>query len=880
MAARFARDGVHVLLPDGRMQKAGPSVAEIEAGAKPEWLAAGPDGSASKAGAYHTARGIVRMRRDGYRMRDEARGEMETAIDARDSSTGALRDALSKEVARRRKAFDEVLKETEPMISRVSEEMYADYEAALKRWDAEPEFGDWAKGFSARLTESFNAMLDFMASIGEKSKADVQRWKKMFPDYTPTERVLGADEGWNVKIPGKKGERAPNLSRQASGSGEAIVDPRLVHQQRLLKFAEVFNRNRVGHALDLLKNQPGAGPFVQAYEREAGARTEKGLEKSEELRKAGLSGDQIGRALKDMEIADSEVYFRHEPWPEDGRKATYEYMVDGKLTSVRVGDRALYDLITNQQVDAHQTARIVRSIAQMEVLGVKPVQAQAQVVRTLATGASAAFQFKNVPRDTLSFWRNTTDRATVFQLVPEYWKMAGRFAREFGHNLGTKVLKRDADRPRTAEDPLWEAFRDARGDQLKQFAFERDNPEKMYDGLKTTPNIGSLVKDALNWLGSPELAPRFLEWKNNVERMTGRTQEQLRAEYAAYQKDIKAGRKATDPLTEGQKALLLNAAWEVTSPFPRQGTVTREFNKITPFFGPAVAGVSKAIRNWKTNPKGALYALGAVAALRALHWALVKDEPWYDQLSANDKFNNFVVPTPFGPRRLPGPRDLDVAFGGTLVTALDMANGKDARFKQLLEQSTEAVLPPGIGPAAGDAIKGDVGMAAARVGAMPAGPVGTVAVEMMMNRDWTGKPIVPRREEGKTSGFDQFTDHYGPYALKQLTGGRGELSLSGAGLNLVPRVQNLRESVDRMYDRIHELEVERVKATRAGRRFAAEAEWDRLQAAKAQVEKLAQQGRGERKVGTRVVTGYRPGADERQDIMLKQAEIAGRALRK
>lgn len=888
-AATWARDGVPVLLEDGRMQKHGPSVAEIEAGADPAWLVPGPDGSASKAGAYHTARGIVSMRAKGYELRDQARAEMEAAVEARDSATGALREALNKEVARRRKVYGDTLAETEPMINRVSEEQFAVYRKALAEWNADPVFGPWAKSFSEKQTAGFNAMLDFMASIGEKTPADVQRWKSMFPDYTPTERVLGPEEGWNVKVPGKKGEKAPNLSRQASGSGEAIVDPRLVYQQRLLKFAEVFNRNRMFRALYELENQPGAGPFVQAYEREAGTRTEKGLEKSEELRKAGLSGDQIGRALKDMEVADSEVYFRHEPWPEDGRKATIEGMVDGKLTSLRVGDRALYDLVTNQQVDAHQTARLLRAFSQMEVFGTKPVQAQAQAVRLLATGASAAFQAKNVPRDVLTFWRNTTDRSTVAQLPGEYWKMAGRFARQFAGDLGVwtkeklpgvaKILGVEGKGPNAErEDPLWRAFYDARGDQQKQYAFERDNPEASYNGVKSSPNVGSLVKDALNWLGSPELAPRFLEYKNNIERLTGRTQEQLRAEYDAYYKDLKAGRKAVDPLTEGQKALLLNAAWEVTSPFPRQGTVTREFNKITPFFGPAVAGVSKAIRNWKTNPKGALYALGLVAGLRALHWAMTKDEPWYDQLSANDKFNNFVVRTPWGPRRLPGPRDLDVAFGGTLVTALDMAAGKDPRFRQLLEQSTEAMLPPGVGPAAGDLIKGDVGMAAARAGAAPLGPVGTVGVEMMMNKDWTGKPIVPRREEGKTSGWDQFTDHYGPYALKQLTGGRGELSVSGAGLNLVPRVANFREDVDRMYDRIHELEVARVKATRAGRRFPQEAEWDRLQAAKAQVEKLAAAGRGERKVGTRVLKGEKPEADAKLDIMLRQAEVARRAL--
>jgi hypothetical protein len=890
-AAQWARDGVPVMTADGRMQKHGPSVAEIEAGAKPEWLAPGPDGAASAAGAYHTARGIVSMRENGYRLRDRALAELHQAEAARDAATGPLREALNKEVARRRSAYKDVLKETEAMIDRVPEPMFETYRSALAQWRADPEFGPWAEAFSARLTEAFNAQLDLMASVGEKTPQEVQRLRSLYPDYTPTERVVAPEAGWNVKVPGKKGEKAPVLTRAASGSGEAIVDPLLVYKQRLMKYAEVFNRNRAFRAWAELARQPGAGPFLQLYEREAGTRTAKGLEKSDELRRAGLGADQIGRALKAMELADAEVYFAHEPWPSDGSKPTIEGKIDGKLTSIRVGDRALYELATNQQVDAHQAARLARAFAQFEVLGVRPVKAQADVVRTLATAANAGFQVRNVlpPRDPLTFWRNTIDRASVRELPGEYWKTYGRMLRQFSGNLGAwmvehapgaaRLLRVKGTGPDAArEDPLWRAFVDARGDQLKQFAFERDNPEAAYNGIATTPTARSLLKDLLNVMGAGELAPRFLEWKNKAKQLTGKTADQLRAEYRDYYDGLKAGRKAVAPLRPGQEALLLNAAWEVTAPFPRQGVVTRQFNQITPFFGPAVAGVSKAIRNWKDNPRGALYALGLLAAARTLHWLLVRDEPWYPELSAHDKFNNFVVPTPVGPRRIPGPRDLDVAVGGTLVGMLDLADGKDPRFRKLLEQSTEAVLPPGVGPAAGEFVKGDVGMGLARTGAAPLGPAGTVGVELMMNRDWTGKPILPRREEGKLSGFDQFAGYYGPYALKQLTGGRGEASLSGLGLNPLPRVGAFRASVDDLYERHRELEVEKAAAQRAGTRFAGEREYKRLEAAKKEIEELARKGRGEKKVGQKVVAGGRPDDDAREAIMLRQAEVARRAL--
>lgn len=880
-SVQWGRDGVPVLGRDGRLQKNGPSIAEIEADARPEWLEPGPDGAMSPADTYHLAKGLVRMRADGKRMRAEAEAEVTRLKIARDAARRGtpLRKALNKELTAARANEADVFTKTEPMINRVTEDQFKTFEAAYREMDADPDFGKWAREFSRRQTSADEALLDLYVSIGEKRKDDADRLKKLYPEYTPTERVQSPEAGWRLTIPGKKGEKAAKVTQVATGgSGEAIVAPRLVYRQRLLKAAEVYNKNRAFDALLALSKQPGAGPFVVENKLASRDLTRKGAAKSAELARAGLSEAKIAEALKEMEIADAEVYFRHEAWPEDGAKPTIEGHSDGELVSLRVGDRSLYDLVTNQQVDAHQTARLIRAFANMRILGVEPVKAQAQLVRVGATATSLAFQIKNLPRDTLTFWRNTIDRATVKELPGEFWRMYGHMARTLAANFKAWRAGGEARGPET--DPLRQAFLDARGDQLKQFAFERDNPEASYNGVKSTPTVRSLLKDVLNVMGAGELAPRFLEYKNKLKQITGKTGEQLAKEYADYYASLKAGGRPKAPLTAGQEALALNAAWEVTAPFPRQGVVTRQFNQITPFFGPAVAGVSKAIRNWKTNPTGALYALGLVGALRAMHWLLVKDEPWYGELSPNDKFNNFVVPTPIGPRRLPGPRDLDIAVGGLQVMMMDAAYGKDPKFRGYLEQSLEGVLPPGIGPATGELIKGDVGMAAARLGAMPAGGAGQVGVELMMNKDWTGKPIIPRRDQGKTSDFDQFTDHIAPYALKQLTGGRAELSVSGLGLNPAPRVGSFRESVNELYDRAHELEVEKAAATRAGRRFKEEAEYKRLEAAKKQIEELAAQGRGDRKIGSRVVKGDRPDADAREAIQLRQAAVARRALGK
>jgi hypothetical protein len=63
--------------------------------------------------------------------------------------------------------------------------------------------------------------------------------------------------------------------------------------------------------------------------------------------------------------------------------------------------------------------------------------------------------------------------------------------------------------------------------------------------------------------------------------------------------------------------------------FGRQGVMTRELNRLQPFFGPAVAGMSKAVLNWKHNTKGAAFALAGLMGLRLMYWLAFSDEEWY-----------------------------------------------------------------------------------------------------------------------------------------------------------------------------------------------------------------------------------------------------------
>jgi len=247
---------------------------------------------------------------------------------------------------------------------------------------------------------------------------------------------------------------------------------------------------------------------------------------------------------------------------------------------------------------------------------------------------------------------------------------------------------------------------------------------------------------------------------------------------------------------------------------------------------------------------GAGLALAGVLGLRLAHWLAYSDEDWWKELSSHDRYANFVVPVPgLGLRRLPGMRDEAVPVGGALTAVLDAATDERQDAKGWLRESLAAVLPP-----------------------LPTTPLGQQAIDQMRNKNWMGSPIVPKRDEHAPLAA-QVLDHRGPYALQQLTGGRGEASLRGAGLVPFTEVRNARRSVDEMYDRLHALEQQRTAARGKGLRFTGEAEYQRLHAAERGLKGLRDEMNRQKAKGLKEPTPERKAAINRE-----MTEIAWRAI--
>lgn len=806
LAGEMLRDGVKTV-QDGKWVTIGQSEAKILEGSKPEWLTPIFDDGPSKFDLWTVARHL-----EG----EFGRGEKP-----------------------------------------VPDATRADYKAAYDELAKDAEFVAWADPAAERLTRAFlNTRLALEGNgIHALPEGTAETLHKKRPDYVPLDRVL-TDKGWNVQA-GNRGERNRTILTARSGSGEQIVSPLVSYRKRLLVTASVITEQMKFNALEKLAKQPGMGDYLLAGEAklsDLGAEEFKRV--NDRLAELGIEGADVSAILKDLGIQNGQAMFSTKPWESDPTKNTkWGIGADGKPTNYRIADRALYELVTDQQVAAHQLAKIVNGIANFSVGGVRPIKAMGDLVKLGATSVNLAFHLRNIPRDAFAFWTNTIDRATVGQL-PDALKRA--FAFEFG------VLKAGL-RGETFQsaDRLFQLFHDARGDQLRQFAFESTNPLGASETFQSAPaskvtkaihGTAGFLKDALNFMGAGELGPRFLEFKTRLKQLTGLDEAGLVAKLDAAEKAAAEGKDYVQPFDYEKILDAMDAAAEVTVPFGRQGVLTRELNKIQPYFGPAIAGASKAIRNLKDNPKGALMGLATIASLRALHWLAFKDEPWYEELSATDRYRNFVVPTPWGLRRVPAPRGLEVPVGGFLLPMLDKAAGKNPDVKGLLSASFDDLAPP-----------------------LPITPLGHVAVDVATNKNWRGTPIVPGRDE-HMSATDKALQYQLPYAAEQLTGGRANLSFRGAGVVPFTEVKNARRSVDDFYETFQELETARLQAKNRGEKFTEEARLLRFEHAKKQIEDISRQIRGGSVVNGRVVSGAAPSEDRQKELRERQIQIARNLL--
>ncbi len=192
----------------------------------------------------------------------------------------------------------------------------------------------------------------------------------------------------------------------------------------------------------------------------------------------------------------------------------------------------------------------------------------------------------------------------------------------------------------------------------------------------------------------------------------------------------------------------MNQAQDVTTNFTRHGVYAKYLNQLIPFFNAAIQGPDKIIRTFKERPIEAAIRTVAYLTIPAIGlWWKYKDEDWYENLPDYEKVNylHFRVPgTEDTIVRLPVPFELGHIFQSMPVAALDAAyNERPEDFTGSLVNILDQANPFG---------------SRWLIGGIPA--VG-IAVQLIANKDWAGRPIVPMSAQGRLPA-----DQYGPYTTE------------------------------------------------------------------------------------------------------------------
>lgn len=182
----------------------------------------------------------------------------------------------------------------------------------------------------------------------------------------------------------------------------------------------------------------------------------------------------------------------------------------------------------------------------------------------------------------------------------------------------------------------------------------------------------------------------------------------------------------------------LNAAQDVTTNFSRHGSIGKILNQMIPFFNAAIQGPDKIVRTFAERPKAtSLKAIFGLTLPALLLWWRHKDDEWYKNMAVYERVNylHFKIPGKDIIIRIPVPFELGHIFQSAPVAALDAKYRKDPKlviemFEESLDQANPLDWPATISP----------------------------VVDVMANRDFAGRPIVPRGVEYKMPQ-DQYKRH-------------------------------------------------------------------------------------------------------------------------
>ncbi|MFW5438125.1 LPD38 domain-containing protein [Paenibacillus apiarius] len=320
--------------------------------------------------------------------------------------------------------------------------------------------------------------------------------------------------------------------------------------------------------------------------------------------------------------------------------------------------------------------------------------------KTFTTGVNPYFVVRNITRDLGDAWINSKSTDNPLNFITDF-------------------LKASMDIMKGSNGKVWQEFKNIGGGHTSQVASRNMLGRSKQAVLPQNP--------IQKMKGLPRTVWRVFEDLLSATESMGRL-----AEFKRLQ-----GNKTPDELAKA-----LYESQEVSINFKRRGALTKEIDKVFPYFNAAVQGLDRFVRAFKDNPaKASAKAALAMTIPTAVLYAMNRDNPRYQELPENTKDNFFLIPIGDGEKfiRIAKPRELGTIFSSLPERLMrQFADDNPEAWDEFAEQLIKTFTLPGIEgaiSAKGGAPQKALGMLRDTIG----GPF----VDVAMNQNFAGAPIVP-----------------------------------------------------------------------------------------------------------------------------------------
>lgn len=373
--------------------------------------------------------------------------------------------------------------------------------------------------------------------------------------------------------------------------------------------------------------------------------------------------------------------------------------------------------------------------------------------KTFTTGINPYFVVRNVTRDLGDAWINSKSSNNPLSFLQDF-------------------LKASFDIIRGNKGKAWQEYMNVGGGHTSQVASRNMLSRSKQAILPQTPV--QKIK------GAPRQLWRTLEDILSATESMGRL-----AEFKRLQ-----GNRTPDELAKA-----LYEAQEVAINFKRRGAITKEIDKVIPYFNAAVQGLDRFARAFKDNPvKASVKAVLAMTVPTAALYALNKDNPRYQELPENTKDNFFLIPTDGGEKfiKIAKPRELGTLFSSIPERLMRQFADEDPEaWNEFAQHMVKTFTLPGIE----GALTAKGGATEKVVGALRS-TIGGPFMDLALNENFAGAPIIPgylerlspdlQYDEKTSTLARRLAENMGgspmkyDYVMKQYLGGLGKAILPGA----------------------------------------------------------------------------------------------------